>query len=104
MLVSLVDLYNCPDTMGSCVSTSNRTPRSQLWSLRARKCCGKVSAVISDEPTVRGNDAGNSSTRSKIVRAESSVPNRRRSEVANLTFHLTQLQWHRNQMDLGNGI
>lgn len=89
--------------MGSCVSASNRRHRSRRCCFRSRRCRSKVSASITDAPIVRLSDAGNYYARSEVVHVGTTATNRQKSEVSNLTFHLTQLQWHHSQMDAGNG-
>nr|CAD1841299.1 unnamed protein product [Ananas comosus var. bracteatus] len=90
--------------MGSCVSASNRRHRSRRCCFRSRRCRSKVSASITDAPIVRLSDAGNYYARSEVVHVGTTATNRQKSEVSNLTFHLTQLQWHHSQMDAGNVI
>ncbi|OAY79554.1 hypothetical protein ACMD2_06801 [Ananas comosus] len=80
--------------MGSCVSASNRRHRSRRCCFRSRRCRSKVSASITDAPIVRLSDAGNYYARSEVVHVGTTATNRQKSEVSNLTFHLTQLQWH----------
>ncbi|XP_072987768.1 uncharacterized protein [Typha latifolia] len=90
--------------MGSCVSTPNGRHKSRKFCLRSRKCCGKVSASVPDARTVQISDAGNCFARSEFVHLQTSVTSRRKSEVSNLAFHLTQLQWHHTKMNAGNVI
>ncbi|KAJ6805467.1 uncharacterized protein M6B38_180630 [Iris pallida] len=84
--------------MGACLSTSSTAARSRKCSLRSLKHCGKVSAAVSDAPKPRITNCGNHIAL-REVRVETDPTNRRKSEVSNLTVHLTQLQWHHVQMD-----
>ncbi|CAL9194267.1 unnamed protein product [Musa hybrid cultivar] len=85
--------------MGTCVSTLNRRPRSRKYSLRSRKCCRKISTSVSDAPAPRKNDLPNHFACSQIVHVKTAATTRRKSEVSNLAFHLTQLQWHHSLME-----
>lgn len=76
--------------------------RSRKCSLRSRKCHGKILDPIPDASKIHIADAENRSTDfafSEFVHVETAATTYKRSEVSNLTFHLTQLQWHHNQMD-----
>ncbi|CAL9128722.1 unnamed protein product [Musa textilis] len=80
--------------------------RSRKCSLRSRKCHGKILDPIPDASKIHIADAEYRSTDfafSEFVHVETAATTYKRSEVSNLTFHLTQLQWHHNQMD-ANGI
>ncbi|XP_073006303.1 uncharacterized protein [Typha latifolia] len=90
--------------MGSCVSTSNRRCKSRKFSLRVRKCRGKVSAAIPDATVIRISNTGDCFTQSEVIHVETSTTTQQRSEVSNLMFHLTQLQWHHSQMATGNVV
>ncbi|XP_073107984.1 protein ENHANCED DISEASE RESISTANCE 2 isoform X3 [Elaeis guineensis] len=84
--------------MGACLSKSNRMPKSRKYSLRSRKCHGKVSASIPDAPVAWCNTESHFA-HSESIHVETAVKTHRKSELSNLTFHLTQLQWHHSQMD-----
>ncbi|WOL15443.1 hypothetical protein Cni_G24224 [Canna indica] len=84
--------------MGTCVSTSNRRSRSPKYSLRYRRYRGKISASVPDAPLTRKSDIGNQLAESQFVQVKT-AKSRRKAEVSNLAFHLTQLQWHHSQMD-----
>ncbi|RWW85840.1 hypothetical protein BHE74_00005448 [Ensete ventricosum] len=85
--------------MGTCVSTLNRRPRSRKYSLRSRKCCRKISASVPDAPAPRKNDLPNHFACNQIVHVKTAATTHWKSEVSNLAFHLTQLQWHHSQME-----
>lgn len=88
--------------MGSCVSKSNKRPRSRKYSVRFRKYHGKISASVPDAPTTRKSDVGDPFARSQIVHVKTAA-SCRKTEVSNLAFHLTELQWHHNQTET-NGV
>lgn len=91
--------------MGACVSKSYSRPRARKHPPRTRKFCGRFSASGPDTPKSQIGD-GNCLADfglSEFVRMETATTSRRKSEVSNLTFHLTQMQWHHSQMD-ANGI
>ncbi|KAJ4973504.1 hypothetical protein NE237_006678 [Protea cynaroides] len=96
--------------MGGCVSAPGKRIRSRRkHSHRSSKCRGKISASVPDAPKKRLSDAGNRLTDfsvSEFVHLDfdkGAATTCRRSEVSNLTFHRTQLQWHHSQID-GNVI
>ncbi|XP_058226312.1 uncharacterized protein LOC131335119 [Rhododendron vialii] len=84
--------------MGTCLSTPPHAikPRRK-YHHRARKRHGKLSKFAPD-----GTRKGNSGTLiadfavSEFVQTTTTC---RRSEVANSTFHLTQMEWHHSQVD-----
>lgn len=102
----LLDLQNRVVTMGGCASVSNRRPNPRKkYFLRSRKCRGKISASVPDAP-IRISDTGSHLTDftvSEFMHLDFEKAGDGRSEVSNVTFHLTQLQWHHNQLD-ANGI
>ncbi|KAL6013508.1 hypothetical protein ACLOJK_004006 [Asimina triloba] len=95
--------------MGGCVSTSNGRPQSRRkYSIKPRRFRGKVSASVQDAPIPRISDTGSRLTDFTVgefvqMDIQKAGTNLRRSGVSNVTFHLTQLQWHHSQMD-ANGI
>ncbi|XP_042496143.1 uncharacterized protein LOC122075251 isoform X1 [Macadamia integrifolia] len=96
--------------MGGCVSAPKKRIRPRRkYRLRSSKFHGKISASVPDAPIKRLSDAGNHVTDfsvSKFVHVDfdkGATTTCRRSEVSNLTFHHTQLQWHHSQID-GNVI
>ncbi|KAG0462451.1 hypothetical protein HPP92_020927 [Vanilla planifolia] len=76
--------------MGGCYSVSNKIPPSQNYSRKSRKRRGKISSAPQKKKESYGL--------SEFVHVEAAT-SRRKSEVSNLTFHHTQLQWHHSQMD-----
>ncbi|KAM6573661.1 hypothetical protein CsatA_017741 [Cannabis sativa] len=100
--------------MGGCVSTPShkiRPTRSRRRHRLIKRRHGKISsAVVSDisSKKIANNDHNNNNNNvrdyavSEFVRMDfdnGETTTCRRSEVANATFHLTQLQWHRSQCD-----
>ncbi|KAJ0973788.1 hypothetical protein J5N97_015753 [Dioscorea zingiberensis] len=74
--------------------------------LRSRKCHGRVStSSIPGTPKGKSGRNGNCMTDFALseLHVETAGTSRRISEVSNLTFHLTQLQWHHSQVH-GNGV
>ncbi|KAM0936713.1 putative protein ENHANCED DISEASE RESISTANCE 2 [Dioscorea sansibarensis] len=91
--------------MGACVSTSNKKSSTRKR-LRSRKCHGRVSASsIPGTPKGKSGRNGNCTTDFALseLHVETAGTSRHISEVSNLTFHLTQLQWHHTQMN-ANGL
>ncbi|KAG1342022.1 hypothetical protein COCNU_05G002510 [Cocos nucifera] len=87
--------------MGVCVSKPQNKPRTRKYPPKSRKFCGRVSASGPDAPKSQIGD-GNclaDFALSEFVRMETATTTHRKSEVSNLTFHLTQMQWHHSQMD-----
>ncbi|CAL9086606.1 unnamed protein product [Musa acuminata var. zebrina] len=81
----------------------SRRSRSRKYSIRWRKCRGKISASVPDAPATRKCDIANHLPHSHFVHVKTAATTRRKSEVSNLAFHLTQLQWHHSQMEK-NGL
>ncbi|KAF3772725.1 hypothetical protein EJ110_NYTH55854 [Nymphaea thermarum] len=91
--------------MGGCVSTSaKRKPRTRKYFIRSRNCRRKVTPSIPDAPKPRVSDAMNPLTEfalSEFVQMdfEKNEAAHGRTEVSNLTLHLTQLEWHSGRLD-----
>ncbi|RWW29758.1 hypothetical protein BHE74_00012189 [Ensete ventricosum] len=85
------------------MSTSNRRSRSRKYSIRWRKCRGKISASVPDTLATRKCDIANHLPHGHFVHVKTAATTRRKSEVSNLAFHLTQLQWHHSHMEK-NGL
>jgi hypothetical protein len=85
--------------MGACVSSS-RKRRSQKLCCICRRYRGKV---LSNAPVVRASDVENPTASGEVVHVGTSAAARRRSSSSNVTFHLTQLQWHHSELDTENG-
>ncbi|XP_059648804.1 uncharacterized protein LOC132294822 [Cornus florida] len=96
--------------MGGCASKPNRKIRShKKYFYRLGKCRRKISSSVPVVPMERLSDA-ESHVRDFAVSEfvhlafeKGAAATCGRSEVSNLTFHLTQLQWDDNQLD-ANGI
>uniref|UniRef100_I1R932 Protein ENHANCED DISEASE RESISTANCE 2 C-terminal domain-containing protein n=1 Tax=Oryza glaberrima TaxID=4538 RepID=I1R932_ORYGL len=80
--------------MGACVSSSKKR-RSQKLCCIYRRYRGKV---LSNAPIVRASDAGSRAAPGEVVHEEA------KSDGSNVTFHLTQLQWHHSELDSENGL
>ncbi|XP_020100624.1 uncharacterized protein LOC109718683 isoform X2 [Ananas comosus] len=81
--------------MGACVSKSNGKYRAQKLPVKSRKCHKKkISSAVCD-----ANKTQRDFSLSEFVHVETNATTRRKTEVSNLTFHLTQMQWHHSQMD-----
>lgn len=80
--------------MGACVSHHNgKNLVQKKCSHKSRKHRGKISAAIPDVPMKHlGTDGG-------IKDFSVSEYVCKRSEVSNKSFHVTQLQWNRSQVD-----
>lgn len=80
--------------MGGCVSKSNKRIRTTRRKCRTSgKRRGRISASI-PEFVHLGFEKGAAAT---------STTTCKRSEVSNMTFHLTQLQWNHSQADSNGG-
>lgn len=99
--------------MGGCVSKSNKRIRTCRNGCRRSggKPRGILSTSIPEVPIRRISDAGNCVRDfgvSEFVHLgfEKGAPTTacKRSEVSNMTFHLTQLQWNHSQVDPNGGI
>ncbi|XP_031492810.1 uncharacterized protein LOC116259235 [Nymphaea colorata] len=90
--------------MGGCVSSSKRKPRARKYFIRSRRWRRKVSASSPAVSQARVNDSMNPLADFAINEfvqkdLEKAATAHGRTEVSNLTLHLTQLQWHRDQND-----
>ncbi|TVU49541.1 hypothetical protein EJB05_00854 [Eragrostis curvula] len=85
--------------MGACVSSSKKR-RSQRLCCIYRRYRGKI---LSNVPIVRTSDVENLTAPGQVVHVGTSAAARRRSNGSNVTFHLTQLQWHHSELDTENG-
>ncbi|XWS34151.1 hypothetical protein CRYUN_Cryun21dG0015500 [Craigia yunnanensis] len=94
--------------MGGCVSVhcDNTQPKPHKRQFgRFRKRHGKIAASISDVRMKRLSDAGKNMTDfavSEYVHLDfekGASTTCKRSEMSNMTFHLTQLQWNHSQID-----
>ncbi|KAK3136851.1 hypothetical protein QOZ80_5BG0443540 [Eleusine coracana subsp. coracana] len=85
--------------MGACVSSSKKR-RSQRMCCIYRRYRGKV---LSNVPMMRNSNIKNFTASGELVHVGTSAAARRRSNGSNVTFHLTQLQWHHSEMDTENG-
>lgn len=90
--------------MGGCVSVQHKQPKlRKRYFLRSRKCRQKISSSIPDAPIVKDSVNGNHLADfavSEFVHLDfEKAGTRGRSEVSNLTFHVTQLQWHHSQIN-----
>lgn len=91
--------------MGGCVSTHNRkikSRRKHCLRPKSKKGRGRISSSANTPKKAIAN-AGNLGDFSscEVVHLDFQT-GARRSEVSNLTIHLTQLQWHHSQID-GDG-
>ncbi|GJN35282.1 hypothetical protein PR202_gb24035 [Eleusine coracana subsp. coracana] len=59
--------------------------------------------VLSNVPMMRNSNIKNFTASGELVHVGTSAAARRRSNGSNVTFHLTQLQWHHSEMDTENG-
>lgn len=59
--------------------------------------------VLSNVPMMRNSNVKNFTASGELVHVGTSAAARRRSNGSNVTFHLTQLQWHHSEMDTENG-
>lgn len=95
--------------MGGCVSTTNKQVRTRSrYFRRPGKWNRKICSSVVDAP-IRMSDAGNSVgdiSMSELVHLDfdkGAATACKRSDVSNMTLHLTQLQWNHSQID-ENGI
>lgn len=99
--------------MGGCVSKSNRRIKTSRNGCQrsGRKRRGVIATSIPDVPMRRISDAGNCVRDfgvSEFVHLGfekgAATTACKRSEVSNMTFHLTQLQWNHGQVDQNGGM
>lgn len=83
--------------MGACVSSSRRRKPQRL------RCIYRRGKVLRNTPTIRTSDVGSCAASGEVVHVETSAATRRKSDGSNVTFHLTQLQWHHSELDSENG-
>ena len=96
--------------MGACISTRNKKQRTKKkHSRRWRRCHRKISAILAALPHVSKARISNSVTRlpdysHSEIQVDFETAAMATSAVSNLTFHLTQLQWHHSQIDSNGNI
>lgn len=98
-------------TMGSCASKPNGKSKTQKRRTKSGKRRGKgnISSALPDMPLKRVSNAGNrvgDFTLSDFVHLDFDKGNTntcRRSEVSNVKFHLTQVQYH-SQIDANGNL
>ncbi|KAL7141021.1 hypothetical protein ABFS83_08G026200 [Erythranthe nasuta] len=94
--------------MGACVSSEvvSRKPLKRI-KIRGKRRGGfskkRHLATVSDGNIIRISDGGARVSDFAVSEFVQSTTTCRKTEVSNSTFHLTQLQWHHNQVD-ANGI
>lgn len=67
------------------------------------RCIYRRGKVLRNTPTIRASDVGSCAASGEVVHVETSAATRRKSDGSNVTFHLTQLQWHHSELDSENG-
>ncbi|TYJ05633.1 hypothetical protein E1A91_A12G176300v1 [Gossypium mustelinum] len=92
--------------MGGCVSVHSEKAQSRPHKGRFGRFCknrGKIATSIPDECMKRMSDAGSHVTdiavSEYVQKGASTTCNCKRSELSNVAFHLTQLQWNHGQID-----
>ncbi|KAJ7943404.1 Protein ENHANCED DISEASE RESISTANCE 2 [Quillaja saponaria] len=93
--------------MGSCTSKPYRSPKKTHRKTfhRSRKCHENISMSLPDVPLKRLSDAGNrvrDFPLGEFVHLDfekGAATTHKRSEVSNMTFHLTQVQWNHSQVE-----
>ncbi|CAN6477397.1 unnamed protein product [Victoria cruziana] len=86
--------------MGGCVSSSKRKPRMRKYFIRSRRWRRKVSASSSAVTKDAINPVADFAITEFVQNdLEKAATAHGRTEVSNLTLHLTQLQWHRDHND-----